>query len=673
MHVRLNPNTPTCFISLWNSCSNRKFCVSLFTFGPRSGYPYWPATVVPCNQKKNKHKDQFRIGTDPKTSKFWVQFFNENSGAFVNLERTNTFNPLDWKKYMVAKSSPHYEGQLKAFNLATEDFYILNPEMERPPELAVESEPAEGEAEDDGNSAVSSGSAAMSGKKPARRKRSGREDDQEESGSRQKSKRARVVKEEPEDEDVEMDGSSGDDAPLVDAEILTEINVAKKRDFDESGSDSAIDESENRAGSGKAKKRSVKVKLERKQVISSAAKPAKTTVSAEGKAKIASLERSVKSLRAELRTKDAALEEKAARVAELERKVRKLKARSNERVTISLPNIPPDLPADLPPKSQRATQKVDQDALQALVTKCSQTFGAYETVVSAAMQADAALSAEAKKAVDMVQPRFDNLKETTEAVLECELKVAEMLRTLYRADVSAADITQCKAGKVVKRIARRATANSTLLSGLASAVSTCWIDRVMEASAAVAGVKVATDGGVGAREPGKPSAYETEDVAVTVADDGAIKADDEAREVDEDTKEADDDAREVDDAMIEAGDAANESNDAAKMGDDAPKVGDDAVEQMEGDAPLEEDDGTLPKAGDVAVKQADDVAVQEVDRAAVNITSEDEVEGATAEVAASQRGAPDTTVELPSNDAASSSEPDQKADAVRTLQNGVDA
>jgi hypothetical protein len=450
-------------------------------------YPFWPATIVPCNQKK--HLSQWRLGTDPKKSKFWVQFFNENSGAFVNFDKTVPFDPLDARKYAVHSKSNLFEKQRIAIDMATQDFYRMNPDVERPVGAfgAVEMPPEPAAA------------GATDGKAEQREKRKrADEGDPGDAASRPRAKKGRVAS------DTDDEANDAEDADDVDGGADGR-GLDSEQDAEDGDDSTGDDDVLVPLSLPEVKKRgSVKrIAAKKKAPKSDPLRAPRSRATATSTGRYLSLQRANKKLRVDLRAQSEALEQSDARVVDLERRVRKLKAKlsANEKVRITLPDVPPDLPADLPPESERATREMGGDELAVLLSGCSKKFEEYEGVVLSAMKADEALTEEAKRAVSAVQPRFDALRDATEAVLACELKVADALRTLYRAKLSATDIADCKAGRTVKRIARRASANSALLSGLAGAVNSCWVDLVVKSVSSGELQKVATgvEAGSGAK------------------------------------------------------------------------------------------------------------------------------------------------------------------------------
>lgn len=450
-----------------------------------STFPIWPATVVPCNQTKNK--GQVKRGAKGKEV-IWVQFFCENSGAWIAASKIGKFHPTLTSKYMVAETEKYGEKQKEAMNVASEDYYFLHKdENPEPPKDEVEGATVtegpveetdaagdEGQSEETpdksdvakvapkGRTRRSSGKVAKSKSKsktppktpakalakpektPAKRGRDGKGGDKKENAepSAPRAKKPRLATALPEN----GTGSETGQEPSEEEE-----DEEDEEDADANYSDVVMDEQEK-----PQPKRAPRVR------------------GPSADSKLRALQKSNRKLSSDIAAKDKEITAKAARIAELERKVMKLKNRftHNAHVRISLPDTPADLPADVPPAKERCAEPMEEDALVRLLDECKETFTAYEASVSAVALQDDELNAAAKKAKHELQEVFDVLKSKTNSMLKKEKDMAELLRVLYRARIAPSAVLSSDVVKKTSRIARRTKANSALLSSLAEAVTT---------------------------------------------------------------------------------------------------------------------------------------------------------------------------------------------------------
>lgn len=411
-------------------------------FTKLGSFPWWPATVSYCTQKSAKDKNQYRIGTDPQKSKLWVQFFNENSGAFVYFNKTRVFDPKDADALRLKPGSSHFEKQRIAIEMAIQDFYRINGGPEDELEDELEAEEQDSIVESSPNSSVvqsKQSSEPVADQVPSVSRK--RKLDVGKTSSRPKPKKPRAVVVAPAETDTEDDESD------------------KSRDLEKA------DDSERTSA---AKKRTL---------VKPNGNHARLSQKAHAKSdSCTSHLLTIKSLQSSVREKNAELDRKNSQIAELERRLRKLRPKpSGEKVRITLPDLPPEIEVTLPPQSQHATKSFSPKDFTKLVSKMEKCFADFEHVCMRALKADESLTSEAKKAVSTLQPLYDKLREASESVLSREQDVADALRELFKARVTTAEILSCDAGKKVNRISRRSAGNSALLTSLASAVRKEWM------------------------------------------------------------------------------------------------------------------------------------------------------------------------------------------------------
>lgn len=444
---------------------------------PLKGYPWWPAVIVPCNQRKHRWADQFRIGgEDPSIAKFWVQFVNENSGAFVWLKHIVPFNPLELNKYACEKTHSFFKDQKKAIEMARDDFYVMHPNFPRRADEASFPVPEEnvGTANAD-----SEGDAKAAGKKsahPAKRKPT-----KIAPANGAKAKRARVTK--PDTQEFgPVSSESGEEADPEDVPMSVAHEVGNAYvPNDERAGDALLSDDAILAPSYTRKPaKASSAKKSTKAVASKDAK--KQKAAAADKQKIKSLQRQLEAMRAELDEEKTAHDSSRRRAADLERKLKKARhaRKSVEKVKVLLPEVPDALPAEIPLESERASNKLDAGEFHTLGGQTHGAFSEYEALVKQCGGLHTAVLGAAKAAEAQLQGSWNEMAASMTRMEELERRLAGHLRALYCADI------RCDNGpdealmqtvtKIVKRIHRRVRVgdNSGLVLGRAHAVIESW-------------------------------------------------------------------------------------------------------------------------------------------------------------------------------------------------------
>lgn len=446
-------------------------------FAKFARYPWWPAIIVPCNQRKHKHADMYRIGgEDPKIAKFWVQFFNENSGAFVLLKNVFPFNPLELDKYACPRTNSHFQEQQKAFEMARDDFYVMNPGFPRGADETIPASPEEildaenAELEDDAE-AVPTKHVRPAKRKPAKSA----------SAKSMKTKRARIAK--PDKQEFgSVSSESGEDADPESVAMVAPEEVENSYEPDNESTREALDSDDAILAPSKPKK-SPKVSSAKKSGKALALKEAKKEKGAAAdKQKIRSLQRQIRIMTGDLEQEKEAHDASRKRIADLERKLKKARhsQKTVEKVKVLLPEVADALPAENPLESERCSKKLDAEEFQSLGARTHSAFSKYEALVKECGGLHNALLVASKKAEVQLQGSWDEMSSSMSSMEELERKLASLLRALYCADIhgdGGPDEAMIQTvTKIVKRIYRRVRVgdNSGLVLGRAHAVIESW-------------------------------------------------------------------------------------------------------------------------------------------------------------------------------------------------------
>lgn len=383
------------------------------------------------------------------------------------LKNIRSFNPLKLDEFVCPKAHSYFEGQKIAFEMAKDDFYVMNPDF---PRLANEEAPLVPEENLVVEEASSEDVVEQKVEKPAAAKR---KRPKSVSAKKTKTKRARITKPEPRDFDM-VSSESGEE---VDAEFVPEVAPQESEKEFEPNEEAVADDAD--MDSDKVFAPHVKPKKVSK---SASAKKSAKAMSKQGKKgkgltsdkpKIKSLQRQVKLLRAEL-------DRSTNLNSDLERRLKKAKhmRKNSERVKFMLPEVRDELPREVPVESERGTRKVNADEFETLGSKCHTVYNQYEALLKECGIILKGLKADAQTAEAQLQITWDKVAVTMLTMENAEKKLASLLRSLYRANISCENgpgetsvevVTKC-----VKRIIRRTGDNSVLVGGLAQAIIDSW-------------------------------------------------------------------------------------------------------------------------------------------------------------------------------------------------------
>lgn len=435
-----------------------------------SKYPLWPGTITPCFQRK--HHGKFSVGAGPNT-KFWVQFFNENSAAWVSQSKIVSFDPETALSHLASEGSKWFDSQNKAFQLALDDHARLQggskPKGNNDQTGNGRSEAGDTVGETDSDSDSDEKDAPNEGGEEDEEEGEDEEED-ENKGVRESGSRSSKTK------------SGGDEGKPGTASKTK--NLSKSRSSaQEAKSTTGRAQGKNPSGmSNRAQQRSPK----RKSAAGSHATADEGKRSEGSRArrrKKADPEDSgqVRRLEEQLSAREEEISQLESRISDLKAKVKALQ--NPAKPEFVCPALPPQPAARIPPRSVHGTVETTKSDLARLGDELRRVFSRYEAQCAEAAEADDAFESAREKAEEKLRKLFDSVDESSRTVAAEEEATGKLLEQLLFARVSSAVSPEPTLHRLVLRINRRCRESSSLLVKASKAILDCWNPLLAESAA----------------------------------------------------------------------------------------------------------------------------------------------------------------------------------------------